>query len=360
MIRKFKYLAIGLSFAAFSGMASASTTACETILRDISNGSCNASCAASYKTSQPECFPGGAAPSAQQIMGTSFQMVSAVSSALSGRFLGSGPVMSGDAKQQTGMAAGGASQRWNVWVSDTGSSLKYDASSLSAGSKSTSNVNNFVLGGDYRFSPSLVAGVSAAIDNGSGNLQGTQSVSTNGYSIAPYLGWQINKNWALDASIGWGAGKGTVAGNSKTDSDRFFLGSNLSYTQWFGKWQVAGKGSYLSSVEDVGDVKYNGTTAANTASKNKLDQLRLGVEAGYWMNGFMPYAGIAYSQDLRRSSSVADSANAPWDKSAFVFTLGANFFSLSNNVTGGIAYNQEASRSYSKNSSLTANINFRF
>jgi hypothetical protein len=40
--------------------------------------------------------------------------------------------------------------------------------------------------------------------------------------------------------------------------------------------------------------------------------------------------------------------------------LGANFISIKNAMTGGIGYEQETSRSRSKNNKLMANINVRF
>jgi hypothetical protein len=79
------------------------------------------------------------------------------------------------------------------------------------------------------------------------------------------------------------------------------------------------------------------------------------------MNGVMPYFGLAYVADSRSSSASAAQQNATaMGKNAFVWSLGANFISLKNAMTGGIGYEQESGRSRSKINKLMANINFRF
>jgi len=77
----------------------------------------------------------------------------------------------------------------------------------------------------------------------------------------------------------------------------------------------------------------------------------------------MPYLGLAYSSDLSRSTSgdaTTQAATADLGKNAWVWSLGANFISLKNNMTGGIVYNQESGRTAGKRDSLMANINVRF
>ena len=47
-------------------------------------------------------------------------------------------------------------------------------------------------------------------------------------------------------------------------------------------------------------------------------------------------------------------------KNAWLWTVGANIISLKNNLTGGIAYNQESGRSNSKRDNVMLTINYRF
>jgi hypothetical protein len=209
----------------------------------------------------------------------------------------------------------------------------------------------------------MVFGLSAAFDNGDGSattgVNPSDSFKSSGYLVSPYFGMQINKNLALDASVGFGQGKMDVASGPQSESDRLFGAANLSYSNWFDKIQLTGKLGYLHSVEDYGDSKLAGAVQNSTKNKNTLDQFRVGAQAGYWMNGFMPYAGITYTADHRSASNSA-MASDPVGKNAFLWSLGVNYFSLANKVTGGLSYNQESNRTNSKNYNLIANVSIRF
>jgi outer membrane autotransporter protein len=79
------------------------------------------------------------------------------------------------------------------------------------------------------------------------------------------------------------------------------------------------------------------------------------------MNGVMPYFGLAYVTDDRSGTATADQKfSTEMGKNAWVWSLGANFISIKNAMTGGIGYEQETGRDRSKNSKLMANINVRF
>jgi hypothetical protein len=132
-----------------------------------------------------------------------------------------------------------------------------------------------------------------------------------------------------------------------------FYGVNLNYAQWYGNWQLSGKGSYLHGEEKLDAL---GTNAATT---NKVGQWRIGGQAAYWMDGVMPYVGLAYSNDSR---TFDNTRGLPDDlgKNAWLWSLGLNLISVKNSTTGGIVYSSESGRSNSKSHNLMANINLRF
>lgn len=310
----------------------------------------------------PHCFPGGSSASQAQMSGSTFQQIGAISSSLSSRLLaGGGPTQVTNAPVQ-GMAAGGKNA-WNAWGSvaenDTRQSFTIGANAV----RNDTNITNVVAGADYAIAPGMVFGVSGAFDRGDGSTKPTallakQASTTKGWAIAPYLGYQLNKELALDASIGFGEGKLSGAGGMESEGDRLFYAANLNYSRWVKDFQFTGKLGYLHGEEDIGNTKVNGATMNNTAAKNKLDRWQLGVQAGYWLgNGMQPYAGLSYLAD-RRSSSQA--GVDPIGKSAWQWALGVNFFSLASGVTGGLAYTQEDGRSNQKNNALSANIGIRF
>ena len=316
------------------------------------------------KLEHPACYGNGSADTAQGINTTAGLQTQAISRAIGARFgLNSqgGPIASSG---NTGLAAGGVAQRWNVWgsleQSDTDVSYKVVANKI----KGNSDVQNTILGADYSLNPAMVVGLSLAFDRGdswSRNVTGGGNKiksDTDGYLVSPYFGYQINKEFAFDASVGFG--NGDFSNNTSTaDIDRWFAGANLSYNRWVNNLQFSGKISYLHGEEDFSDLKQRATGARvlNSGGENKVDQIGLGAQISYWMNGVMPFAGLAYTSNVHRVSAGGDD---PIGRDSFVATLGVNFISVANKVTGGIRYDQEFTRKNSDNQVISANINFRF
>lgn len=388
MIKQLRRLILG------AGLLVVSTAALATACSAVQSCAANPGCANSvvspgmtqlmvYQQSHPECFgsANSTAGASQAIGGTTIQQMLTISNAISARAsaLLAGPARtSASSQQQLGLAAGNAPSKINVWGSLSGDNSEYAGRSFVNGGgntiniKSSLDVTNVVLGADYAISPSTVLGLSAAFDDGSGSTEsfvngasnaGSKGSTTKGYTVAPYLGWQIDKSWSVDATLGFGHVKLSTVDSLTGSADRMFYGANLSYAHWYGNWQLTGKGSYLYGQEKYGNLNGTTGTLADTASNNKMDQARISGQAAYWMDGFMPYLGLAYSSDLSRSTSgdaATQAATADLGKNAWVWSLGANFISLKNNMTGGIVYNQESGRTAGKRDSLMANINVRF
>jgi hypothetical protein len=315
-----------------------------------------------YVAGHPQCFPGGSAASQAQVSSSSFQQAGLIFSALSARRSGTPPAPGalGSAPVQ-GMAAGGTSP-WNVWgnvsLNDTEQTYRVGANLI----RNEMFVTNTVIGVDYTLAPGLVLGISGAYDRGdSGALFNTVarvSSASKGFSIAPYLGYQLTKELALDVSAGMGAGQVYSAGGAETDSDRFFYGANLSYSTWMKDWQLTGKLGYMFGQEESTGTLVNGTPVANTAGVSKVERWQIGGQAAYWLgNGVQPFAGITYLGDSRR---MALAGADPIGKSAWQYSLGLNFFSLAKGITGGLLYTNEFHRSNQKNDVLGVNIGIRY
>jgi len=336
---------------------------CEYVLSEYSYWiEYDSSYAAEYKSKHPACFGGGGADASQSISATTFTQALAISQNISARLgarQGGGPLARNGG---SGLAAGGAPQAWNVWGSLGQSNTDTDYRANANRIVGSSDVQNSILGVDYALNPAMVVGLSVAFDDGDGSSRNVTGAgpklgnSTDGYVIAPYLGYQISQEWAVDVSAGLGQGDFSAGGGVTADIDRWFAAANLNYARWVNNWQFVGKASYLHGEEEYGTLRAPGAIAV-AGSTNKVDQLRIGAQAGYWMNGIMPYAGLSYSSNISRSGGAASD---PTGRDAFIATLGLNFFSLSSKVTGGVMYEQELNRSNSDNNVLTANINFRF
>ncbi|MBP9800812.1 MAG: autotransporter outer membrane beta-barrel domain-containing protein [Sterolibacterium sp.] len=277
--------------------------------------------------------------STQQISSTSLQQIVTISNAIGFRMssLQPRPAHLTSNESLSGMAAGGQNA-WNTWSNLTNNNNEYKSLSQ--------NVVASTVGFDYALNPALVVGASVAVDRASGSLL---NATTKGYSVAPYIGWQISKEFSLDASAGWGESK-TQAGTVEFKPERFFYGANLNYTQWAGNLQFAGKASYL-----YGEEKYDATTL-NT--KNKIDQWRLGGQVSYWLSGgAMPFVGVSYSHDKTKTALITTN---DLGKNAWLWSAGVNVFSLKDNLSGGIVFNRESGRSNSKRESVMLNLNYRF
>lgn len=280
----------------------------------------------------------------QLISTTSLQQMLAISNALAFRnqMLQSGFNRVASNEDRLGMAAGAESSKWNVWGSLAADNMKYDDG---AGATMGADSTNTVLGADFALSPAIALGLTTSVDRTTG-MFGANGYTSKGYSVAPYVGWQINKELSVDATLGFGKGDFSAAG-ATIDVDRMFYGTNLNYTRWMGDLQFAGRVSYLHGEED-----YELST-----TKNKLSQWRAAGQLGYWMNGIQPYVGLAYSTDRRIAAN-----NPPNElgKNAWLWTAGVNFFSLNSGLTGGLVYNRESGRAYGDRDNVMANINYRF
>lgn len=360
-------LAVVTSLAAVGTLASdLAAASCATYVSSYNSCSTD-SCRASYRSNYPECFVSGdSAGGSVQIAGTTVQQIVSISSAVSSRMLALGAGGPPGRKitsleSETGMAAGNGAQKFNVWGNVTNTNSKYSGNStLGNADKTSARVLNTVVGLDYGFAPNMVVGLSAAIDAGSGSM-GNAGTSTKGYSFAPYLGWQIDKNLALDVTTGMGDGEYSTANASQAKSQRSFTALNLTYSRWMDNLQLNAKGGFLTAKEKYGDIKNNGLTQSGTSTSTRLDQFRVGVDAGYWMNGVMPYAGLAYATDGRSFSSAAGLQDtSKLGKSAAIISLGVNFFNLGKDLTAGLLYTIESGRTNGKNDTFGGNVSLRF
>lgn len=355
-----------------TGFCSTASANCDSIINvDYASAlsTSNAALAAQIISSSPECFGGGPTTAVVQMNGTMFQQALAISTALTNRQLGDGPAPQVAAGTR-GSAAGATVGKFNVWgnLGETDAKQKYAAlPGYSNGfSRNDMGILNTVLGIDYSFSPTVAAGLAVGLDRGDGSGGNSDpgfaknDLSSKGYVISPYLGWQINRDFSLDASAGFGAGEIRMFTTNKVESDRWYAAANLNYSRWAGNLQLSGRASLLHGVERYGDIKVSGVSQSGTGARNTIDQARLMAQAGYWMNGVMPFAGLAYVSDLDRKTTQFGAPSNPIGRDAWEWRLGANFYSLDAGVTGGLYYAREEGRSNQKSDSIVANVNIRF
>jgi hypothetical protein len=329
---------------------------------------------ASFQQSNPGCFSTTDPNTPTQVLVTSFTLMNANSQGLSNRLLGGSASLQTTSLGATGLAAGATPNAWNVWGNYSDDRNTYKVANMAVlgavGSPfffdAANTTSNLVLGADYGLTKSTVLGISAAFDKTAGrNIPGNPLTgatatanSASGQSLSLYVGSQLAKNWAIDATIGGGIGKSSPSTNTSADSTRRFVGANLSYANWIGNWQLNGKASYYFGNEEFQNAKNAGRLLPLSYYTAHLGQAKIGGEVGYWLaDGVMPYVGVAYVNDVSRNRVRVTQL---WDDDGVVFTAGINFFSIKNNLSGGVVYTDETNRKFVTHSNWMANINYRF
>jgi len=332
--------------------------------------------AAEALSNHPECFGGGATTSQVLFNATAGQQSFAISDNLARRWSTPGSPALAGGRASRGMAAGDALPGLNVWASATDEDTDQRYGNISGNTtKNDFDIQNYIVGADFGLSPALILGVSLAIDKG--DISGINTaigaeeneLTSRGFMFAPYLGWQLNEHWALDASAGIGEGKLNASGSSRQEVERWYAGLNLNYQRWLGSWQFSGRASYLHAEEAYDDIRLRGETQQqlgglqklqNSDATNKLDRIQLGGQVGYWWNGWLPYAGLRYMDDVHRSTTQNFAPSDPIGREAWVWVLGVNYLSLAHGVSAGLAYEQEEGRGNQNMNTWMANLNLRF
>ncbi len=361
-------LAWGLSGTARAGKNSVPMT------KTCSNGSVvetSQSCPVTPATSQPGV-------TANTVSGTIVDIGSSIGSAISSAFGGSsfGGGLGGAQNTssasgiqraalpsgETGAAAAAGKPRWNVWGALARATVGYSFQPLQSG-----GTVNVALGGlDYTFGENLIVGVAVSDERTrvSTPFNGG-SLSANGNTIAPYLGWRITPNWQMDATVGFGStslnsvdnSAGSITGNNK--DKRTMASVGLAYNQIMGKWLLTGRGG-LSSSED----KFSAYTLSNNtfvaASTSRTLQLRAGGQAMYNAGAVLPFVGLTYINDLQRPNQTpVGGQSAANDRDGWQVRLGLNI-PTKGALYGSVAISTEVGRSQVKNNQLMANLGFRF
>ena len=281
---------------------------------------------------------------------TSIQQASIISNVVSNIFSSRTPNSPGAPMRvslgnEKGMSAGNEAAKLNAWVNASDTTLGNSA----AASLFDGNVTNAIAGLDYMVSDKFVAGVSVGSDRVSLDYKfaANSGLVSTGWMVAPYASYQLSDIVSVDGALGYASGDADYrdSGVISTKSyDRNFIALNLNANYWIKDLQLTGKVNYISAEEKV-------------ATTNKMEQLRLGGQVGYWFGGIMPYASLTYVLDLKVSAGGIQPANV--DKEAWVAAVGANLFSKGA-LYGGIAYTHEFARADSKNDTFMANIGYRF
>ena len=265
---------------------------------------------------------------------------------------------------ERGAAAAGGAEKWNVWFALSENRVAYDFQPL----RSSGHVDILLAGVDYTWNNRLIVGAALSGERTRvGTSYNNGNFSSNGTSFAPYLAWAIDRNWVLDAALGFGNSDikttdNSVAGgaNGSTRDRRSFAALGLSYNRPMGKWQLTGKGQLMSAEDRISQYTLSNNTNV-LGSTARTTQLRIGGQAAYRTDSmFTPFAGLTYIYDIDRANQgTLSGQNAANDRDAWLLQAGVNFQSRGR-LYGSLVLSTEQGRSQVKNDQVLVNLGFRF
>jgi outer membrane autotransporter protein len=264
----------------------------------------------------------------------------------------------------TGMSAGAGDGRLGIWVSGGWTGIEDDLVSTAY----DGDVYNVLFGGDYQFNDRFLAGLAIGFESADiDTTYNTGNVSSDGWTIAPYAGYVLNRYFTVDVSGGFSFldydMRRTAAGSTVTgemDSDRWFLAGALNGYYAVNKVLLSGRASYSYTREDQdGFTESDGTV--NTQREITIGELRFGAQIGYDLGKVQPYLSGTFVHDaqmtkIRVASGQAKPAN---DRSGFDFGGGIRF-ALSDRVSGGVEGTTHLGRDDFDSTSISGNLRIKF
>ncbi len=233
----------------------------------------------------------------------------------------------------SGVSSGDKSMGINAWAApyltfakDKNTATAYD-----------SETQGIFFGADYKVTDRWTAGLMLGVDhtevdskvNGGG-------ADTIGVTVAPYGRYMINKNYAMDASIGYTNSSsdndridaGTlVTGNS--DVDRFFFSAGFNGNWWQDRWNFSGRLATSNSFDDSDAYTESNGTAVRSRTTS-FGQMQVGGTVSYYFEKVRPWMSATYAYDYNRKLPVvgAGQPRPSDDRDQFVLGYGATLFNM--------------------------------
>lgn len=228
--------------------------------------------------------------------------------------LGSGAVVWRDGGG-SGLAAGDLGGGWGVWASYGRSNLRSDVTVAPY----DASINSWTLGVDRLFAERFVVGLAVSYEDVStSSFYNAGGSDSDGFTFAPYAAVLINDVFSVDvtggyASLEYDQNRVDPAAPVGTrllgafDADRFFVAANVNALVTTGQWVFAARAGMLYTEEDQDAYTETGGPSARFVGARNVDlaQAMAGLDIGYGIGDFEPYATFAYRNDLGRDTGRA-------------------------------------------------------
>jgi len=265
-----------------------------------------------------------------------------------------------------GKSAGGGERRTGVWTNVAYSNIEDDLSSTAY----DGNVFSVLVGADYRVSDRFLVGLAIGYENMDLDTTFNRgSIEADGFTIAPYAGYVINRYFTVDVSGGYTdldsdmSRTSPISGSVITgqlDSSRWFVGGNLNAHYQVNRISLLGRAGLLYATETQ-DAFTESDTTFNPERDLDLGQLRIGAQIAYRMGKVQPYVTGTFEYDFNREKTVvaAGQAQPANDRSGFEVGGGVRF-ALSDRVSGGIEGSTHVGRDDFSSTTVSGNVRIKF
>lgn len=267
---------------------------------------------------------------------------------------------------QSGMNAGDNPYLYGAWASYSYTDFENDFSLTAFDGRR----HGGLVGLDVSPWESLLLGVAVGYENidieTDFNL-GNQE--TEGYTIAPYLGYLLTDTWSVSVSFGY---SNLDTDQHRTDpttglritsspgSDRWFGMFYLNGLTTHGNWIIGGQIGFLYAQEDIDTyTESDGTAIADFQSE--LGQFNIGGDIAYSYGEFEPFARVMYENDFSQTKvGVAGSPQQPsFDDDDVLLGFGVRYYG-DNNLMGHLEFNTRLDREDYDEYNVTATIRYEW
>lgn len=265
----------------------------------------------------------------------------------------------------TGMSAGGGDGRLGVWVSGGWTQIENELTSTGF----DGNLYNVLVGADYQFNDRFLGGVALGYESGDIDTSfNTGNIEQDGFTIAPYAGYVLNRYLTLDVSGGYtfvdyDMTRNPAAGapvTGSTESNRWFVGGNVNAHYAVNRVTLGGRVGYLYTKESQ-DAFTESNGAAVGTNDISIGQVRVGGTVGYMLGKVEPYVTGTYVHDVQQEKLAVGPGQAQPSNDRSGLDVGGGIrFMLSDRVTGGFEGTTHVGRNDISSTSLTGNLRIRF
>ena len=260
----------------------------------------------------------------------------------------------------------GKQPRAGFWVLGGYTSVDNDE----AGGKFDGDIINVLAGLDYKpakFNGKMVVGIAAGYEDVDINTAfNTGTFEGSGFTIAPYFGYQLHKNWSIDGSGGiafleYDTSRTSNAVKGNFDGLRAFGAVNLTGNYQRKKWRFTPKVGVMGLWEEQDAYTETGTSTA-TVGKTRIHLIRINIggEVGYRIKKVEPFVSARLQYDPDRNSPVTLTTGlvASDDDIGAVFGGGLNI--NGKKVSGQLKYETQQIKNDLTTHSFTGRVRFNF